>query len=405
MVPLNAQPNWTTDLLETMSGLAKNGCYNNVRITCCDGSVSVSGLLLASVWPLLRRLGTHVPEDEMVIYLPDIDVSSMAMFIGCLLATRKPTLDDLYLFTSLLTFFDKDLLDLVNLEPLVKQEMTDEVDLALHVDIEQVHDDMVEQTFVEKKKFTSYDDCFAHLFDPILKRFMCSFCQKGCIRSGTLARHMEWHMLNPDKDFSTRFSCQECNKVFPKDSVLKQHIMNKHTVRLRKFKCTWKNCSKAFKTANELKAHGLRHTGEKKFTCENCGRSFLTKGAQHNHTLRMHSGLERSIPCELCGKLFKTVVDVRLHMVTHRARQLRVHRCDECNLTFRKEEPLKKHMILHNADRHFACSKCPLRYKTNYQLLQHGLAHGNKRFPCTLCHLDFGRIDYLKKHVRAKHSN
>ena len=144
-----------------------------------------------------------------------------------------------------------------------------------------------------------------------------------------------------------RCSFQDCNKIFPKECNLKDHIRT-HTGE-KPYKCNYTGCNKSFSQHGNLKKHEKVHNGDKKFLCNypNCGKKF---SANYNLKIhyRSHTG-ERPYKCNFdnCERSFFDKGNLKYHEKTmHLAENLEYpYSCEHmgCNAKFKTAKEKMDH--------------------------------------------------------------
>ncbi|GAA5826368.1 hypothetical protein JCM3770_000639, partial [Rhodotorula araucariae] len=153
------------------------------------------------------------------------------------------------------------------------------------------------------------------------KPFTCA--EDGCDKRFWTNQHLRAHVESVHRGNSKTYSCPDCNKVFRKHRLLKEHLAVEHEEPdYKPLVCSHPGCDKTFKQKHHLKGHEKTHDrtryaclhpdcADKPFDERQFGVwSALQKHAKATHPPRCHHP-------ECAGKTFTTSYGLRAHLKLH----------------------------------------------------------------------------------------
>ncbi|XP_063814066.1 zinc finger protein OZF-like [Pseudophryne corroboree] len=190
------------------------------------------------------------------------------------------------------------------------------------------------------------------------------------------------------------FTCSECGKCFTSKYALTVH-QGTHRGG-KQFSCSV--CGKCFRKKSLLGEHQRTHTGEKPFSCSDCGKRFTGKSPLVAH-LRIHTG-EKPFSCSACGKCFRKKSILVEHQRTHSGEK--AFSCPQCGKCFTQKSTLFNHQKIHSVERPFPCSDCGKCFTHKSNLVKHQRTHPGKRpFSCLVCGNGYTQKLSLLEHQRT----
>ncbi|KAG5871593.1 hypothetical protein JTB14_022697 [Gonioctena quinquepunctata] len=194
---------------------------------------------------------------------------------------------------------------------------------------------------------------------------------------------------------TTSYKCQMCDAVFLKFPEYNVHKKN-HFMEKRRCKI----CNVTLKSISKLQDHLYKHLNMKPFSCDECGKSFLSK-----HHVKLHQkchNTEKTFQCTKCDKAFKNKGSLRSHQLVH-VERVQEFICKVCSLDCKNLPDFRKHMEGHGKRSEIKCGLCNKTFGSDRGLECHLKSHTELKFPCEYCGKIYPSMYRIKRHIKRAH--
>ncbi|KAJ8264571.1 hypothetical protein GJAV_G00150830 [Gymnothorax javanicus] len=233
--------------------------------------------------------------------------------------------------------------------------------------------------------------------------FKCDQCKFTSSTEQSLQRHIEQSHLQTVDDGQQLesgekpYSCCECGQSFDLLCELRKHERTSHAGE-QPHCCS--ECGQSFSQLIGLKRHKQRHSRGRPYSCTHCDKTFCWFASLQRHT-QSHI-TDKSYLCTECGKSFNQTGDFKRHQKIHTGERL--YLCPDCGKSFSRLSSLRQHQRIHSGEKPYCCTHCGKCFSYSEQLKVHMRTHtGEKPFLCTECGESFRQSGDLKRHER-KHT-
>uniref|UniRef100_A0A2K6S5T7 PR domain zinc finger protein 15 n=1 Tax=Saimiri boliviensis boliviensis TaxID=39432 RepID=A0A2K6S5T7_SAIBB len=251
------------------------------------------------------------------------------------------------------------------------------------------------------------------------KTFQCEMCFRFFSTNSNLSKHKKKH---GDK----KFACEVCSKMFYRKDVMLDHQRRhlegvrrvkreeleaggEHLVRYKKEPSGCPVCGKVFSCRSNMNKHLLTH-GDKKYTCEICGRKFFRVDVLRDH-IHVHfkdiALMDDHQREEFIGKIGISSEENDDNSDESADSEPHKYSCKRCQLTFGRGKEYLKHIMEVHKEKGYGCSICNRRFALKATYHAHMVIHRENLpdpnvqkyiHPCEICGRIFNSIGNLERH-------
>lgn len=179
---------------------------------------------------------------------------------------------------------------------------------------------------------------------------------------------------------SVKYTCNECGDSFLFRVGFCSHMVQKHNIYIEN------HMYEKYSTQITIKIPPL--TGDP------------VNFARKSYTKKNIKTLD-SFQCQVCRESLETAEDLKEHYNRHKN-----HICEHCGAAFVKNSYLRDHLLVHTSEKRYPCDICGKKFKYRNGLSVHRNIHVNFRgFMCDTCGQGFNAKSTLKTHIKLKHTN
>ncbi|CAH2062252.1 unnamed protein product, partial [Iphiclides podalirius] len=196
--------------------------------------------------------------------------------------------------------------------------------------------------------------------------YPCNACHAAFATMRSLSAHRSTHLRGS-------FACNQCPKIFASGQKLRCHQRCQHAAAKRVANCP--HCDAPFRSYYQRNRHLVRaHDAAATYRCNACDKAYILKSLLVAHVKRCHL-LERDAQCAVCGRRFFSAKALRAHMVRHGGE--RRFGCAVCGKAYARKYTLREHTRIHEGDKRFKCPTCGAAFVQKCSLRSHLLSnHG-----------------------------